>query len=518
MSPRIPHVLKPLTRSFRRFAASRSGSALPLIAIATSGLVVATGAAVDMGRAQMVQARLSSSLDAAGLAAGASVSTTNTQDEVNKYFYVNYPVGYMGSTVTTLTATPTADKDKINLVAEATLPMTFMKVVGIQAVKLKATSEITRQNRGMELVMVLDVTGSMAGSKMTSLRAAAKELVKTLYGSKTTIPNLWIGMVPYVTTVNIGSQTNAQNWLTSYDLTQYPPNYPAAATKWKGCILERPDPNDTNDEVPVAGNSASALATRFPMWVYPDTPSSYGNDNNWIDDSTGAVTLNESANYSDSNAKGPNIACPEPVTAMTSSRAAIDAKIDQLNYWRRSGTASPVGLVWGWRMLSPGWRGQWDHELVDGQVALPRDYNTPLIDKVVVLMTDGVNEFYKGASSTPPYSDYTSYLRLNTTANGGRPDINTTNKSTALSKLNTKFANICNAMKDSSRNIIIYTVTFQLGNSTSHNESRTLFKNCATKPEYYFDAESQVPGAPQVNLTSAFQAIGDSLANLHVSQ
>ena len=39
--------------------------------------------------------------------------------------------------------------------------------------------------------------------------------------------------------------------------------------------------------------------------------------------------------------------------------------------WRRGGTTGNLGLAWGWRMVSPNWRGLW------GDTAdLPLDYDT----------------------------------------------------------------------------------------------------------------------------------------------
>ena len=46
--------------------------------------------------------------------------------------------------------------------------------------------------------------------------------------------------------------------------------------------------------------------------------------------------------------------------------------------WRRGGTTGNLGLVWGWRTISPNWRGPW------GDADLPLDYKHRLMEKVVV--------------------------------------------------------------------------------------------------------------------------------------
>src|SRR5690606_15342565 len=73
----------------------------------------------------------------------------------------------------------------------------------------------------------------------------------------------------------------------------------------------------------------------------------------------------------------------------------------------RGGTTGNFGLSWGWRTISPRWRGLWD----DSPSELPLDYDTPLMDKVVVILTDGKNQFHDN-SSKGPKSDYTAYGRV----------------------------------------------------------------------------------------------------------
>ncbi|MDX1974291.1 MAG: pilus assembly protein TadG-related protein [Rickettsiales bacterium] len=495
-------------RAFGRLFRAQDGAVLPLIAISVATLVAASGMAIDMARLQMVQSRLSNALDAAGLAAGSSVSTSDLQSEVNKYFNANFPAGYLDSTIQTPSAVPNSDNTLITLSVQGTVRTTFMQIFGVNNLAVRADSQITRQNKGMELVLVLDITGSMSGSKIVSLRNAATALVNTVYGSKTTIDNLWVGIVPYVTAVNIGNTAETQSWLTNYDLTLYPSGYPSNRTKWKGCVEERPYPYDMNAAFP----SPTDINTRFPMYFWADTSSS--GDNDWVYGGSFTIVENNS-----NSASGPNLACWQAVQPLRANKNTTLTSISTLvESSDNSGTMSNVGLVWAWRMLSPDWRGHWNHDLVGGQVKLPLNYNTDLMKKVVVLMTDGENQFYDSTSSDPPYSDYTAYKRLATVSNGGRADINTNNQNTARNIINDKTKAICAAMKAKGTDIIIYTVTFQLGSSTSQQEARTLFRDCATSPDYYFDAESQVSGAPQVDITTAFKTIGDSLANLRISK
>ncbi|CCN38172.1 conserved hypothetical protein [Vibrio nigripulchritudo SO65] len=48
-------------------------------------------------------------------------------------------------------------------------------------------------------------------------------------------------------------------------------------------------------------------------------------------------------------------------------------------------TNNAEGIVWAWRLLSPEWRGKWDKKKSE----LPRDYGVPNNRKVLILFTDG---------------------------------------------------------------------------------------------------------------------------------
>lgn len=164
-----------LLRFIRNFARSESGMTLPLLAISMVAITGMTGIAIDTARAQLVQSKLQFSLDAAGLAGGSTVSTVNLNSEVEKYLLVNFN-GYLGATLTGTNVATSNNNAVINLSATATLPSTFLSVIGVNTITVNATSQISRAVTGLELVMVLDNTGSMtnsAGGGVSKISGAA---------------------------------------------------------------------------------------------------------------------------------------------------------------------------------------------------------------------------------------------------------------------------------------------------------------------------------------------------------
>ena len=444
---------------------------MPLLGISITLLIGMTGAAVDMGRAQQAQTKLSSSLDAAGLAAGATISTTDLNAEANKYLEVNFQ-DYLGATITDFTTTVNADNSTITLSATATVPTTLMQVMGIHSNTVHASSEIIRSSKGLELAMVLDNTGSMSGSKLTSLKLAATDLVNILYGANDTVDDLYIGLIPFSQAVNIGTSraswtaTNGFNW---------------GSTNWSSCVDARYNDNrDVTDDPP-----SVSLFTQYYWPCHSSKNAWYGTNYNRSNCSTSG-TIRYKSNLGTSS--GPNKYCPQPVTALTSSKPNILSAIGGMQ--AVGYTHINLGAAWGWRMLSPRWRGLWGGEM--NTQNLPLDYNTQNMNKAVIIMTDGDN--------TMSNNSHTAYGYL------FEGILGTTSSSSAKVELDNRLLQVCSAMKQN--NIIVYTVSF----GSVSGSSQTMMRNCASQPDYYFNSPSSG------DLQQAFRAIGDSLASLRVSR
>lgn len=220
------------------------------------------------------------------------------------------------------------------------------------------------------------------------------------------------------------------------------------------------------------------------------------------------------------SAYGPNLGCGPAITSLQPYKSKALAAIAEMQAWSRGGTMANLGLAWGWRVLSPDWRGMWGG---DTPASYPLDYNSALVDKVVVLLTDGTNEWYDypcrppgnaidGAcddnppptqmtgNPLPADADYTAYGRLSE----GR--VGTTDRASATTTINTRMSDLCTAMK--TKNIIIYTIVVEVPSDTT----KTLYRNCATKPEFAFVA-------PQASdLQAIFRQIATQLTNLRLAR
>ena len=119
-----------------RLALDKRGAIAVFLAFAIIPLIGFMGIGTDAARAYLVKSRLSSALDAAGLAGGRAFLTATRDDDIRMYFAANFPPGSLGASVTGPTITVDADAGTISLEASATLDTTLMHLFGFETIGL----------------------------------------------------------------------------------------------------------------------------------------------------------------------------------------------------------------------------------------------------------------------------------------------------------------------------------------------------------------------------------------------
>src|SRR4051812_26528613 len=167
-------------------ASREGGFVLVYMAAVLALLLVATGLAVDSGRAYVVKAQLSKAVDGAALAAARSLNSGNPQTEAAQIYRANFPVGYFGTSSSTDPATdpnffassvnPATGINVVTVTAQAVLPTTFMSLANINTVTVSSMGEATR--RMVDLSLVLDVSGSI-GAQWPAVRDAARTFINS---------------------------------------------------------------------------------------------------------------------------------------------------------------------------------------------------------------------------------------------------------------------------------------------------------------------------------------------------
>ena len=421
-------------RSLASFLGCERGSAVVFVGVSLVILVAAAGLAFDAGRGYLIKARLSQAIDSAALAGGRSLSIGGGGDyagQITKYFEANFPDGFMGAIVSGPEISINADGNQISVTASAAVPTTLMKVLDVDGMTVSANATVRRTIKGLEVAMVLDNSGSMDDfGKINDLKDAAQILVDILYGPNETVDDLYVSVVPFTGRVNLAGQIEV-----------YPSDPPVAG---RVCLNERAEPHNTSETEP--GPSGEATQLSHYSGTYDPTAGEW-----YLSQYEGRV-------------------CPEAaVLPLTQSKTAVEDAISGMA--ADGGTRYDVGMVWGWRALSPNYRGLWN-----GDDALPLDYVNNLMDKAVIVMTDGDNRpDYVG----DPYS---------------------------AAETEALFENICQNMK--AKGVIIYTITFKLEDPNTNEK----FKNCASGDARYFKS----PNGEE--LEAAFTSIANDLTTLRLTR
>lgn len=546
--------------ALRRFASDTRGNIAMISAFVIPVLLLITFGGIDIHRASTVKANLQDALDAATLAAARSQYTADA--DITRVGLASLQANMAPyKDITLLTSQTTFKLDstgavigdaKVNvaaLVANIVLPMVG-RGTGDQ-IPVSAHSEVMRSNNRVEVALVLDNTGSMAGSKLTNLKAAAVDLINRLEAadSRSVEPDaIKISLVPFSQTVRVsqgGSNTvpsymsNATThtgggaWNASTNTTSLFSTavgrftlFGAIGATWGGCVEARKAPYDIRDDAPLSSNQDRMFVPYFA----PDQPdrNDYTGDSTWrnyaqegndyLEDgrsggsgsfsSTTAretewgLRLRNSAKYataykrsgSYSTSWGPNRGCDmQPVIRLTDN---YDALRTAVNSMAASGNTNvPLGTMWGWHTLSP------NAPFGDG-----RAYGTERLTKIIIIMTDGENVMSDASNPNRGAYNGLGYIyqnRLGITS--GTDSQRRTAIDNRFDHPNAGVEDMCGNMKD--KGIQVYTVAVQVDSS-----AQTLLRRCATDDDHYF------PVSSASGIGTAFDRIAGAIENLRISR
>lgn len=232
--------IKSPTPFLQRLRKDSAGNTLAMAAAALFPIMGLVGGGVDMGRAYMAKARLQQACDAAVLAGRRNMTqdtlTVADKAEAQKFFDFNFPEESFGSTKFDATVT---DKDgtlvsqnklvfkdgsDVRVVegeAQTTIRTTLMRVFGYENMVIKTDCSSRLDVGNVDVMMVLDVTGSMlrsadasnsssatapvADQRLTALQLAVQDFYGILGGGGgSSGEQIRYGFVPYTSTVNVG--------------------------------------------------------------------------------------------------------------------------------------------------------------------------------------------------------------------------------------------------------------------------------------------------------------------------
>ncbi|WP_419827465.1 TadE/TadG family type IV pilus assembly protein [Sphingomonas sp.] len=265
---------------------SERGASLPLVAASILPMIGAVGSATDLGRIYIAKSQMQAGVDAAALAGARAFNNTDgtssdRNHQVSAYFTGNFPDGYMG--MPTISPTPlfqtVAGVNQTTVTAQGDLPMAFMQLFGKRTQRISVIAKASLQPRPLEVMVVLDNTGSMANmldgtnTSMDALKTSMHNFITALYQGSTTRSDLAMGIINYTVTTNVGDIlkkygvsvkeligfTSAGPYSGQVNFT-----WPSQPLAWKGCVADDPTHVDMSSNLSVKESDAYDIQRTLP--------------------------------------------------------------------------------------------------------------------------------------------------------------------------------------------------------------------------------------------------------------
>ncbi len=448
----------------RNFKTDNKGGMAITFAVTLLMILACVGAAVDFSMAQSSRVKMQNTADTAVLGAAKSGETTEAAllNIAREIVDAHDPTGFPVTTTVSLTA-----NGRVRVLVDSTQNTFLMGMFGKPTINVKALSEAPLgSSEPVNIALVLDTTGSMSGSKLSSLKTAATNLVTLLDGYDN--DSLKVSVIPFGQYVNVGMSRRNASWI----------DVPAdnSTTGAEICRMRRDVTSRTNcrmvartcynDGVSYACNRRVCDVTYGPEYRSCYIPTNRSTWYGCVGSRNGP--WNERVAYNGRKIPGQmdrRKRCGTEIRPLTTNMNTVKSTISALT--ATGSTYIPSGIAWGWRTLDT------NEPLTEARG--PYAANTK---KVMIIMTDGANTKSKSGNWH----------------NGN--DVGQANRTTR---------DMCTNVKDSE--IEVYTIAYDITDAATKN----LMRNCATNAGMYFDASNAA------ELNAAFEEIGRNLIRVRLT-
>lgn len=544
MGKQIEHPKGLLTR----LAKNQAGNTLAIVAAALVPLAGMIGGGLDISRGYLSQTRLQQACDAGVLAGRKLMGTSGVLSdavtaEVRKYVRFNYPNNYLGATLQDADIVPTVGtNEQIVLTVSTAVPTVIMKLFGKNEMAVSATCSGRNDYSNIDIVLVLDTTGSMACKPEFTASECSSWINNNNRSGKTmTVDGKTVTYVLEQTDngANISRMqalraalTNLQTQMATIE-SQFNMTEQGKRKRVRWSIIpfsQMVNPGFSK------GTANTTLYARHPSWFnttgtyraytcgwyscgYPDNTVSH--DSNWMRDVwDGCVEEQSTSNTITSTSStipataydmhyntvptsvatrwtvadpskvgSAQYACPKAMREMQRMTASQfnDYFTHANGFAANGGTYLDIGLLWAARLLSRS--GNWASDN-------PATFNTYPVNRYVIFMTDG--QMDTGSTGYGAYAQETTWRRI--ASNGNATTSNTNHTARMLIT--------CAAIKNMA-STKIYTISFGAGSGLTQD---LIDCSSGAEDEYAFEA------ANASDLNNVFRDIGENIGSLRLAQ
>lgn len=354
----------------RNVSADESGVVAIIFALSLVVLMTLVGFATDLGNVYHVRAHIQGALDNAALAAGRAAQLSHASDPLGKAtstaqaFWSEHKPKHVE--LSDLSVTSLDAGTKFKLTATATVKTPFLAALGtltktntskLIAVTSATAALVVPKMADLELVIVLDLSGSMTGQAQDALQSGAKDLLDIAIWPGPNDYKARAALVQFSDSVQVETAAKFKKYTNHQDDDRLtcPYSQPACQTPqpikyYRWCVSPRVA--FTLEGPPLAGQANTYLKT--------------------LTDEVNQPQVNV-----DNTACKPSLMFLQGFIPLTSNTALIKQRIDLMTSGGQSD--GQIGLSFAWYALSPLWSDfGWD--------AAPYSAQTR---KIVVLYTDG---------------------------------------------------------------------------------------------------------------------------------
>lgn len=443
-----------------------------MASVCSTALILCVGGAVDYSGAMKTRSNLQSQTDVAVLAA-ARLKT----DKIGKIKKAaKNAVSQNNSSGERIKLITTIKDGVIRVEGHTTYSTYLMGVFGKKRMEVVAVSEAPiPKDAPVNIALVLDSTGSMAGANMDALKSASKSLLEIF--EETDPGAVKAGVVPYAQYVNVGISNRNAKWMDvpiDSETTSEEVCYMTRDIQSPELCKTTTTPNTCYDDS--GAYSCESTSQTCPEAAYgPEYETCYipTNTQTW----NGCVGTRDAPNHLTPKYKGKkfpgimNVGCGSEILDLTEDLDSVMSRIDGLS--ASGNTYIPTGLSWGWKLLDP--------SLPFGGLSNKEARRK----RALILMTDGENTVRLNA----PYHD----------SDMEQTSVDETNKLTL---------ELCDGIK--ADKIEVFTVSYKL--SSAAKKTQNTIEECSSGKGYHFSADNQA------ELETAFEQIALSLYEVRLSR
>ena len=534
------HSLPPF---LRRFAREEDGVIVAFSVYFMLIILFVGAVGVDVMRFESQRSKLQHTLDQAVLAAADLDQMSPPAQVVADYFE---KAGLTNAELLTTVVDEGLNYREVTATAREVMPTQLSHMLGLAEMTAPAASAAEERVDSVEISMVLDVSGSMDGSRINRLRPAAISFVDTVLALSDD-EDVSISIVPYATQVAAGETLlNQFNRSDSHDYSH--------------CLNFNASDFSTTSMTPAASGSRTYEQTQhFDVFTYSNDPQGLSDE-----PGSGSWWRHTPRYHTEPVC---HVRASSQILPLSNNTVDLHGQINALE--AGGNTSMDIGVKWGAALLDPSLQPVVSSLVTSNEIdsafnGRPLDYTDPNSIKVLVVMTDGQNtdqymvrpEFRSGNSnvyynaSNGRYAVYRNSRYYYQTGSGARMirsydwtwslssswvrlsyqdlfaraslawiayyfygdlDWNYWNNwyhypstSVSGSTKDNRLQEACNAAKNNG--IVIYTIGFE-----APWQGANELQQCASTPSHFFDVQG-------LEIEEAFSAIAQSISQLKLTQ